>query len=131
MFMNSDYTIECTRCEKRIQCSRIVHMSMELYTNIDLKLRNALKNRRHICIQWTWDIYSVVITRPSNTRVSQSADHIMNSRVHGQCLYTITNARNDQNITMDTQVLTKVLSQSLRSLIGYYNTGWPHLHVLK
>ena len=42
-----------------------------------------------MCIQWTRVLYSLVITWPSNLPISQSNSRVMNSRVSGQCLYTI------------------------------------------
>ena len=41
-----------------------------------------------MCIQWTRDIYCVVITRKFNPPIS--ADGVMNSRVSGQCSDAIT-----------------------------------------
>ena len=63
--------------------------------NIDLKRgksntwTNALQNRCYMCIQWTHALYSVVITNNLIHLFHKSADCVMNSRVSGQCSYTI------------------------------------------
>ena len=42
-----------------------------------------------MCIHWTRVLYSVVITRQPNPTIHNSTVRVMNSRVSGQCLYTI------------------------------------------
>ena len=53
-------------------------------TSENITWTNALQNRWYMCIQWTRVLFSVVRTRQHNSIVC-----VMNSRVSGQCLYTI------------------------------------------
>ena len=50
---------------------------------------NALHHMCYMCIQWTRVLYSVVITWQSNSTISQFNSPCNDSRVSGQCLYTI------------------------------------------
>ena len=66
-----------------------------LYTNIEQKLpnkftwTNALQNRCYMCIQWTQDLYSVVITQQSNPPISQFNSLYNEFTVSGQCFHAI------------------------------------------
>ena len=49
-----------------------------------------------MCIQWTRGLYSDVITRASNSLISQYSSPCKKSRMSGQCSHPINNILNTQ-----------------------------------